>query len=153
MDRRAFLKTLGFLFDNDDQKIAEIKNEFRRFRQALGSLESGAEACMKSMPMTTRLRLVDGGRALADLESGLAAVSPTCVPAWSGRAKLTLVVGVEGEGMTLAENPGSVVSSGRRATPADAKPDPEGSRSRRAPRAAKPRQPSTHAKPHRSGAE
>ena len=40
-----FLKTLGFLFDNDDQKIAEIKNEFRRFRQALYRLggDSGLE--------------------------------------------------------------------------------------------------------------
>jgi len=41
-----FLKTLGFLFDNDDQKIAEIKNEFRQFRQALYRLggDSGVEA-------------------------------------------------------------------------------------------------------------
>ena len=41
-----FLKTLGFLFDNDDQKIADIKNEFRRFRQALYRLggDKGLEA-------------------------------------------------------------------------------------------------------------
>ncbi|MEA2691872.1 MAG: hypothetical protein QOJ16_1259, partial [Acidobacteriota bacterium] len=56
----------------------------RRLRQALASLESGAEACMKSMPMTTRLRLMDGSKALADLESGLATVSPSCVPGSSG---------------------------------------------------------------------
>ncbi len=41
-----FLKTLEFLFDSDDQKIAEIKNEFRRFRQALYQLsgDSGLKA-------------------------------------------------------------------------------------------------------------
>ncbi len=42
-----FLKTLGFLFDNDDQKIAEIKNEFRRFRQAVYQIggDAGASWC------------------------------------------------------------------------------------------------------------
>src|SRR6476660_7155797 len=41
----------------------------RRLRRALLSLETGAQAAMKSMPMSTQLRLVEGGRALADFES------------------------------------------------------------------------------------
>src|SRR5213079_71824 len=52
--------TLGFLFDNDDQKIAEIKNEFRRFRQALYRLggDSGLETAKVRACLEGHLRSV-----------------------------------------------------------------------------------------------
>ncbi len=55
-----FLKTLGFLFDNDDQKIGEIKNEFRRFRQALYGLsgDNGLEAAQVRETLEDHLRSV-----------------------------------------------------------------------------------------------
>ncbi len=115
----------------------------RRLRRALFALESGAQACMKSMPMTTRLRLVDGGRELADFETALAKIAgdaPACLPAWSGVEKLALVVGVEGEGMALADTPAGLVV----ASPAGDSQAPEaktkgsaGSRSRKAPKTPK----------------
>jgi len=131
----------------------------RRLRRALLSLETGAQSCMRSMPMTTRLRLVEGGRALADFESGLAGipgVAPACLPTWSGREKLALVVGVEGEGMTLADTPPGLVVPPSRAQGKDrqtaAEPrDAAKARSQKAPKApktAKPRQPAP-AKPRR----
>jgi hypothetical protein len=125
----------------------------RRLRQALLSLEGGAEACMKSMPMTTRLRLVEGARALAELETKLAALSPACLPgSRSGGAALTVVVGVEGEGLALSDTPlGSQPAQGaaanaptaRSAEKAPAKPK----------RASHPKPaPAQRPKPHRSGA-
>lgn len=54
-----FIKTLGFLFDNDDQKIAEIKSEFRRFRQALYQLGGvAAEAAQVRTSLEGHLRSV-----------------------------------------------------------------------------------------------
>ena len=55
-----FLKTLGFLLDNDDKKIAEIKNEFRRFRQALYGLgdDKGLEAKQVRTSLEDHLRSV-----------------------------------------------------------------------------------------------
>jgi hypothetical protein len=136
----------------------------RRLRRALLSLEGAADACMKAMPMTTRLRLVEGARALAELESGLAAVSPGCLPACptgpsvpapgcrSGGAALTLVVGVEGEGLALADTP---LGSQRPQGTAAAAPETRGAEKARARRSA-PRgskqPPPTRPKPHRSGA-
>ena len=34
-----FMETLRFLFDGDEARVAEIKDEFRRFRQALYGLD------------------------------------------------------------------------------------------------------------------
>jgi hypothetical protein len=118
----------------------------RRLRQALLSLETGAQSCMKSMPMTTRLRLVEGTRALADFESGLAKIAggvPACLPAWSGREKLSVVVGVEGEGMSLADTPAGLVVPPGGAAGSDPQTEPKarssaGARSRnKAPKAPK----------------
>jgi hypothetical protein len=55
-----FLKTLGFLFDNDDQKIAEINSEFRQFRQALYGLngDNGVEATRVRKSLENHLRSV-----------------------------------------------------------------------------------------------
>lgn len=55
-----FLKTLGFLFDNDEQKITDIKNEFRRFRQALYGLDGdkGLEAAQVRASLEDHLRSV-----------------------------------------------------------------------------------------------
>jgi hypothetical protein len=55
-----FLKTLGFLFDNDAVKIAELKSEFRRFRQALYGLEGDqeTEASRIRSSLENRLRSV-----------------------------------------------------------------------------------------------
>jgi hypothetical protein len=147
----------------------------RRLRRALVSLEEGSRACMRSMPMTSLLRLVEGGKALAELESGLAAVAASCVPACppspasqtsgcrSTGASLTLLVGIEGEGLSLADNSQAPASArgrrgGLRVIESDSDPEadrePRGSeksRSRRTPRA--PKRPPAHAKPRRSGTE
>ncbi len=55
-----FLDTLRFLFDGDDAKIDEIKDEFRRFRQALYGLDaqSGSQARQSRDLLETRLRSV-----------------------------------------------------------------------------------------------
>ena len=54
------LKTLGFLFDNDEQKIGEIKTEFRRFRQALYGIggDEGLEAAQVRASLEDHLRSV-----------------------------------------------------------------------------------------------
>ena len=125
----------------------------RRLRQALLSLESGADACMKAMPMTTRLRLVEGARALADLEAGLAALSPDCpVGRRDGGAALTLVVGVEGEGLALADTPlGAARPQGSTAAPVAARSaDKAPAKPKRASRGSRPSRPSSP-KPHRAG--
>jgi hypothetical protein len=136
-------------------------------RQVLLALQSGAEACMKSMPMTTRLRLVEGARALADLEVLLAAASPDCdfdssggqTGSRNGAAALTLVVGVEGEGYSLPDTPlaspsshGTALASG---TGGPAGPGGTGGKPTRgaektsAKRAPKSPKPSPRPKPHR----
>jgi hypothetical protein len=55
-----FLTTLRFLFDNDERKIAEIKAEFRRFRQALYGLDGDklAEAAQVRASLENHLRSV-----------------------------------------------------------------------------------------------
>jgi Helicase conserved C-terminal domain len=55
-----FLDTLRFLFDGNDGKINEIKDEFRRFRQALYGLDaqSASQAQQSRDKLETRLRSV-----------------------------------------------------------------------------------------------
>ncbi len=54
------LTTLGFLFDNDERKVAEIKTEFRRFRQALYGMDGdkGIEAAQVRASLENHLRSV-----------------------------------------------------------------------------------------------
>jgi hypothetical protein len=135
----------------------------RQLRQTLFLLEEGAQACMKSMPMTTRLRLVDGARALAGLESSLAAASPGCASACpapgcrSAAAALSVLIGQEEEaGATLpgggplpTGRPGLVVA-GAGAAPA-LRPEPEPEAKPKAKLGRKPKKPSAaKPRPHRS---
>lgn len=55
-----FLKTLRFLFDDDERIIADVKSEFRRFRQALYGLggDKGAEAARVRTALENQLRSV-----------------------------------------------------------------------------------------------
>jgi hypothetical protein len=65
----------------------------RQLRQALLSIEEGAGACAKGMPMTTRLRWGTGLQELAGVEASLAAGSGECV--FPATAAFTVVVGEE----------------------------------------------------------
>jgi hypothetical protein len=65
----------------------------RQLRQALLSIEEGAQACTKGMPMTAQLRWTAGRRDLAGVEASLAAGSGECV--FPVAASFTVVVGQE----------------------------------------------------------
>jgi len=65
----------------------------RQLRQALLSIEEGARACAKGMPMTTRLRWGAALQELAGVEASLAAGSGECV--FPAAASFTVAVGEE----------------------------------------------------------